>query len=107
VSGYDDSPAEKHRREAERHLTLARWYSRGPGGATRKEQDRRDGEAAEALVAAFMATPNLVVLPVDDTGARRLAEVMWGRSEPLFAELARARAVLDRLAAGEGGERDA
>jgi hypothetical protein len=47
-----------------------------------------------------------IVLPVDDTGARRLAEAMWGWSElrQTVAALLQARAVLDRLA--EGGERD-
>jgi hypothetical protein len=104
VSFYPDSPAEKHRREAERHLTLARWYSRGPGAATRTEQNRRDAEAAKALVAAFMATPNLVVLPVDETGARRLAEAIWGPQSSYILGTSYyedARAVLDRLAGRE------
>jgi hypothetical protein len=59
------------------------------------------------LAGEVLGTQASVVLPVDDTGARRLAEAMWGWSElrQTVAALLQARAVLDRLAAGEGGER--
>jgi hypothetical protein len=54
-------------------------------------------------------TPTVVVLPVDDTGARRLAEAiaapeLFRRSIVQRKRIENARVVLDRLA--EGGERD-
>jgi hypothetical protein len=48
-----------------------------------------------------------IVLPCDDTGARRLAEAIRSAHPPGRARYSRAyaRALLDRLAVGEGGER--
>jgi hypothetical protein len=51
-----------------------------------------------------------IVLPVDDTGARRLAEAIWGSERPSSPTVRsvryeEARFYLDRLA--DGGERNA